>query len=99
MDFSKDAIYDITQNFQTGLGLDPPKTSIRRKGHGCYEYSLHLPVKEFQSKTDTHVDWLVWVQRATGWGYRKPLSSSNEAQERLHWSFQKLLDKKIVSAC
>lgn len=97
--FSEDAIYDITQNIQTELELDPPKTSIRRKGNGHYEFSLHLPVEEFQSRTDTHVGWFALAQRAAGWDHRKPLSSGDRAQEKVHWSVQKLLDKKVVSAC
>ena len=97
--FSEEAIYDITQNFQTELELKPLRPSIRINGNGYYIFSLHLPVEEFQSKTDTQVDWFAWAQRATGWGYRKALSSGDRAQERVHWSVQRLLDKKIVSSC
>lgn len=97
--FSEDAIYDVTQNIQTELKLDPPKSSIRRKGNGHYEFLLRLPVEEFQSKTDTHVGWFALAQRAAGWDHRKPLSSGDKAQEKLHWSVQRLLDKKVVSAC
>lgn len=99
VDFSKDAIYDITQNFQTELELDPPPTSIRINGNGHYEFNLHFPVEEFQSKTDTHVGWSALAQRVAGWDYRKPLSSGDEARETVHWSVQRLLDKKIVSVC
>ena len=97
--FSEDAIYDITQNFQTELELESPKRLVHTKGDGHVELSFHLPVSEFQSKTDTHVNWLAWAQRGAGSGYRKPLSCGDRAQERVHWSVQRLLDKKIVSGC
>ena len=97
--FSEQAIYDITQNFQTELESKLLRPSIRINGNGHYTFSLHLPVEEFQSKTDTQVDLFAWAQRAIGWGYRKALSSGDRAQERVHWSVQRLLDKKIISAC
>ena len=97
--FSEDAIFDITQNYEAGFDLDPPRSWFSDKGNGHYRLTLNLSIQEFQSKTDTHVGWFAFLQRITGWGPRQVLSSGNNAHERVHWSVETLLKKKIVGAC